>query len=119
MNMTAVGNLEVLLSVDGSSPYSTCSSTGAPVNTGQWTLAGYTYDAAAQTVVIYRNGVAVKTCTAGSNSVPASIFVNAMAFQVGTSDTSASGNSYVGSIDDVRAYKRVLTANEAKALYDQ
>lgn len=91
-----------------------CTAFDASLNDGIWHHIVAAYDAAAQTMRIYKNGEQIRLCTTG---IPSSIFVSTQNFQVGVADTSLSANSFVGTIDDVRIYNRSIAQEDAEQLY--
>ena len=84
--------------------------------TDPWTLYAVTYTTADNTLRIYRDGTlsnsrVVSGLTIGTNS----LFLGFGAQLAGTTPTASSW--YKGSLDDIRIYKRALSASEIQALY--
>ncbi len=101
--------------VGSSSNYVTTSSAG--LVTGNWYHVVGTYNATAQTVTIFINGVLQATTTTGT--IPSSISATLGRFQVGAQDsTTTPTNFYNGLIDEVRLYNRALSVSEVSQLYN-
>lgn len=114
-----------VLYVTGSGPYNlnyvigysttdaTAVSNGTiPVDT--WTHFVATWDSTTDRCALYVNGAAVvlDTDTQGSGTV-----VNDSGFTVTIGNDTANGSAISGSLDDISAYRRTLTAEEARSLY--
>jgi len=78
-----------------------------PVNT--WTHLSLTYDGS--TLTLYRNGVAVASSAASEALSPTT-----GTLQIGASQY---GENFQGLIDEVRIYRRALTATEIQSIYQQ
>lgn len=84
---------------------------------GKWYHVAAVYDAAAQTVTFYVNGVEQAGVVAGS--IPASIGDDAGRFQIGCiSSSTTATNFYDGIIDEVKVYNYPLTADQIKVDYN-
>lgn len=83
-----------------------------PLNNDQWHHVAYTVSAATQATQIYVDGV-----LAGSTTTPAavlpSVFNN---FEVGRLGRGTPADAFAGSVDELRVYDNVLTANEIQVL---
>jgi hypothetical protein len=88
-----------------------------PVNTSwQHVVATYNGTSLASGVSVYVDGV-LQSNTAIMDNLSSSILTSSH-FNVGSIDNSNTFAFNSGSIDDVRIYNRVLTANEVKQLYN-
>lgn len=90
-------------------------SSGAIV-ASRYQLVTASYDAPAQTVKIYVNGIAQNTTTTGT--IANSLDDDSGNFSVAAEDSSGTASNYYnGRIDDLRLYSRAFTNNEVADLY--
>ena len=91
--------------------------TSANLSTGTWYHVAVTYSDAADSAVIYINGVAKTTSSSGYDGDPAthSLESNGEPLRIGRI---ASGEAFDGIVDDVRVYNGALSAAEVTALYN-
>jgi hypothetical protein len=93
---------------------STTIGTGAgAVKANQWQHVAVTYDGAAKTVEIYRNGELKIAGNANLPAVPAGTVL-----QFGSRPGIAATEFYKGLLDDIQMYDEVLTAAQVKQLYE-
>jgi len=86
--------------------------TSFPVNVGEWYQAVVVYDHVNQ--YVYKNGQLVY-----SRAQTGNIGTNTTALRIGARGAPGAANSFFpGLIDEIRIYKRALSAAEIKALYD-
>jgi len=105
-----VGLLSMLVSGDGTVTVEASESTTLPLNSWQFVTGVYV---PSTSITVYRNGVQVGQNT---TSIPASLANPATNFQIG--DRTTTNYPWLGKIDDVRIYNRVLNADEIKRLYN-
>ena len=85
--------------------------------TNRWYFVAGVYNATAQTMHVYVNGV-LDDGTLLSGPVPSSMANNTANFLVGDISTDGGGNQvFHGTIDDPRVYNRALNAADIKTLY--
>ncbi|MEI6684045.1 MAG: GEVED domain-containing protein, partial [Bacteroidota bacterium] len=82
---------------------------GLPVTSGTWEQVAVTYDQAAHTANLYHNADAPL-------SAATSFGTGYLTSRIGNNQ--GSGSNFLGSIDDVRIYNRILTAAEITSLYN-
>ncbi len=85
----------------------------APVTFGAWQHIAVTFNDAANTVIIYRNGA-----EAGRSSTLSGSPLNS-ASELLIGRTLSSDDAFRGTIDEVRIYNRTLSAQEVSALYSE
>ncbi len=108
--LMADGTLRSLISSNGT--LITYFATTKIVNSSVWQHVATVYDASAQTLKVYINGVDESGTLTGT--IPASINVCTISNRIGSRST-----SYLnGSIDEVRIYNRALSQLEIKRLYN-
>jgi hypothetical protein len=109
-------NAALMISGDGTNYFEHCSNT--VLTTGQWYFIAGVYNAPAQTLLTYVNGVDDSGGWSGAygSAVPASIFNSTTNAYIGTRP--ASGETINGIVDDVRIYNRALGAGEIQHLYN-
>lgn len=103
---------ELRMYIDSASNYQT--TTSANLGSNSFVHVAGVYDANAQTVKLYVNGVEQASTTTGT--IPSSIGDDAGEFVVGADDSSA--NFFDGHIDEARVYNRALPPNQIKSLYN-
>jgi len=86
----------------------------ASLPAGQWVYAAVAYDAAAQTVRLYRDGLAIATTIAGT--IPASINSTPYSVKIGAR-AGNSGTPFHGNIDEVRISSVVRSADWIRTEY--
>ena len=79
-----------------------------PLALGVWTFAAVTYDATADLMILYRDGVEVDRATVATGTTDATTFVG--------SRGPAAGQNWVGAIDDVRIYAHALSPEQIAIL---
>lgn len=84
---------------------------GTALNDGQWHHVAYTADAATDVTQLYIDGV-----LKGSTSTPAFTFPAFNNFEIGRLGRSSPTDAYAGSVDELRIYDAVLSANEIAGL---
>lgn len=99
-----------MVSVDGSTTAYRCSNT--VFTAGTWYLVTGVYDASAQTLHMYVNGVLDDGALTGT--VPTSLYNTSQNFAIGRK---GNGGYFNGYIDDARVYNRAITATEILNLY--
>jgi hypothetical protein len=99
------------VSTDGTAVARRCSNTAFA--TGTWYFVASVYDASAQTLHVYVNGVLDDGALTGT--VPASLFNTPAGGRLGAK--SGSTSFFNGLIDDARVYNRALSATDIAALY--
>jgi hypothetical protein len=113
--MLSLESDELRMWIDSSSNYETTDAADLAGNT-KYHVVGV-YDATAQTVSLYVNGVLEASTTTGT--IPSSIGDDAGQFHLGAEDhNNTPNNFYDGHIDEARVYNRALTPTEVDALYD-
>ena len=85
------------------------------LTTGEWTHLAFTYDGVNDVKKIYKNGVTVTTKTPTSHGAGSLDLDSATANMIGNSND---GSNFNGTIDEVKIYNRVLSADEIKADYE-
>jgi hypothetical protein len=86
------------------------------LTTGEWTYLAFTYDGVNDVKKVYKNGVIVTTKTPTSHGAGSLDLDSATANMIGNSND---GSNFNGTIDEVRIYNRVLSADEIKADYQE
>ena len=84
---------------------------GSDLNSGQWHHVAYTSDAISGESLLYIDGV-LQSAQTGTNTFPTS-FSN---FEIGRLGRSSPTDAFAGSIDELRIYDTVLSANEISSL---
>ena len=110
--LLALSGNELVMYVDSAGSYETTTSTNIPANV--FTHVVGVYEANAQKVSLYVNGVLQASTTTGV--IPVSIGDDAGAFAIGAD--SSPTDYFDGHIDDVRLYNRILTGKEVQNLYN-
>ena len=106
---------EIRMYVDSSSNYKTTDA--ANLSTATWYYVAAVYNASAQTVTIYINGIDTTGTVTGT--IPTSIGDDAGRFHIGAEDsTTTAANFYDGIVDEPRLYNRLLSAAEIRYLYN-
>lgn len=112
---SAGGNrLTAEASASGAAPYAVSLTTGIILAQNTWHLAYFEYNAATQKLGLSADAGAL----AVSAGTTASIFGGTATFDVASINGAGSGAAWLGSIDAVAYWNRVLTANERTALYN-
>jgi lysophospholipase L1-like esterase len=73
-----------------------------------WYFVAVTYDAASDTMTLYKNGLAVDSATVSDDVTDATIFIGS---------TGAASGGWQGFIDDVRIYPHALSPQQIESLY--
>ena len=111
----SIHNLGLVVSSNGTNWIERCSNT--QLQTGVWYFLSGVYNASAQTMDVYINGVADNNATFASSgglvSPPASIFNSTSYVETGIGN----GTLLNATVDDLRIYNRALTAAEVLRLY--
>ncbi len=84
---------------------------GAGLNDGKWHHVAYTSDVSSGTAQLYIDGVP-QAVQAGTNTFPTT-FNN---FEIGRLGRSAPTDAYAGSVDELRIYDSILSADEIRSL---
>ena len=113
---------ELLLAVSSTlTPFTGASKcSNAVLSSNKWTHAVAVYNASAQTVDLYIDGVN-QTRAIGAGTIPSSIADSSRDLSIGSSysnSTTPNAKPFNGGIDDVRIYNRALSAGEIKILYN-
>ena len=103
--------MKVVVSSDGTDSIRRYTNTTLKLNT--WYHVTGVYNATAQTLDVYVNGVLDNGTLSGT--VPSSQFNSSNNLQIGAFNASG---LFRGTIDDVRIYNRALSAQEVKRLYN-
>ncbi len=111
VNFSTVGKVAVYLA--NGSTVSGVVEGAIDVNDGEWHMATFTYDGS--TILIYVDG-RLDTTTAWAGGALTS---TSNAVEIGGNCNGHGGLFWSGQIDEARAYSRVLSAAEIKALYDR
>ena len=78
-----------------------------------------TFDYAAQTAVLYVDGVLVASNTpSGGTLVPQTAIPVNIGYRPNTSDELFAGTRFAGNLDEISIYNRALTASEIQAIYN-
>jgi hypothetical protein len=109
------GSLSLLARVNDSNSLTDITSTST-VSTGTWVHFAGTFNYAAATGIIYINGSAVSTTGSFSFNASATDNTTSARSSIGAADA-GSDKFFNGSLEDIRCYSRILTANEILTIY--